>query len=196
MDALIVQFASTLIGGSLIPHQAPTQKQPLTKKAVEEETKQQQEPKAWPSTDQLRLERAQSHYQLQRNESRIDITEDAWFMDNAYMPAYNAKMRKAIQAKQAWVGRHENETPTPSTAVTNSPLTKKANLLTQKKRSTQGGPHDIEFFRCFMTYLEEALIQISEGHPEDCECCKKSSHDSILSQCSSPERVREHLNDA
>lgn len=191
MDEFVVRFASTLIGAQRSLSQAPTQEQSTTKKAVEEETKQQ-EPKAWQSLDQLRLERAQSHNQLQRNESRIDITDDAWFMDDtAYMPGINAKMRRAIQAKQAWVKHQETDTPTPT--VTDSLLSKKANLLT-KKRSTLGGPHDIEFFRCFVTYLDEALIQISEGHPTDCECCKKENHDSILSQCSSPER--EQLIDA
>lgn len=189
MDELIVRFASTLIGGNLLPNKSLAKQPPTAKVAVEEETKQQK-PK-WQSPDQLRLERAQSHYQLMRNESRIDITEDAWFMDNAYMPAYNAKMRKAMQAKLAWEKHRGTETPTPT--VTDSPLTKKSNLLT-RKRSTQGGPHDIEFFRCFVTYLDEALIQISEGHPTDCECCKKGDHDSILSQCSSPER--EQLIDA
>ena len=185
MDELIVRFASTLIGGNLLPNKSLA-KQPATttKVAAEEETKQQ-EPK-WQSPDQLRLERAQSHYQLQRNESRIDISEDAWFMDTAYMPAYNAKMRKAVQAKLAWERYRETETPTPG--VTDSPLTKKSSSLLTKKRSTQGGPHDIEFFRCFVTYLDEALIQISEGHPKDCECCMKGDHDSILSQRTSPER--------
>lgn len=111
----------------------------------------------------------------------MDIAEDAWFMDTAYSPALNAKMRKAIQAKQAWAKHQETDTPTPTPSASDSLLTKHA-ALAQKKRSTVGGPHDNEFFRCFVTYLDEALIQISEGHPKTCDCGQ--DHDSILSQCS------------
>ena len=38
-----------------------------------------------------------------------------------------------------------------------------------QKLSTQGGPHDKEFFRCFKTYLDEAIIQIRGGNQSMCE---------------------------
>ena len=104
------------------------------------------------------------------------MSEDAWFMDTAYLPAYNAKMRKAIQAKQAWVKHQETDTPTP--------VTTEAHKLSDKRRSTVGGPHDIEFFRCYVAYLDEALIQISAGHPTNDWEGEHQEHHSILSQCS------------
>ena len=44
-----------------------------------------------------RLQRAQSHYQLQRCESSMDILDSPWEWGFDYTPrAHNAKMRRAI----------------------------------------------------------------------------------------------------
>ena len=80
---------------------------------------------------------------------------DGWEWGFDYMPTPNAKRRRAIQAKQAWQKYQEAET-----ATVRDTLRQKGERATVGKETTQGGPHDIEFFRCFVTYLDEALIQI------------------------------------
>ena len=44
-------------------------------------------------------------------------------------------------------------------------ITKKSERLSEEQ--TKGGPHDKEFFRCFVTYLDEALIQIQQENIEE-----------------------------
>ena len=60
-----------------------------------------------------------------------------------------------MQAKQAWI-RHQIKETSSSTAES---LKMQRVKLNEERLATRGGPHDQEFFRCFVQYLEEALNQ-------------------------------------